>query len=95
LLYPKPDPGHANIRIEFPGFEFWMDDFGARKSHEMRSALNLALQDYQKVRENYLKDVRDLLQRLRHWVTARAVLDEIRTRHHCVRINPLQAAGRR
>ncbi len=65
-----------------------MDDFGARKSHEMRSALNLALHDYQKVRENYLKDVRDLLQRLRHWATARAVLDEIRTRHHCVRINP-------
>ena len=88
LLHPKPDAGHENIRIEFPGFEFWMDQFGVRKSHDMRATLNLALHQYEQARHDYLKDIQKHLLRLKHFRTARAVLDEIRTRHHFVLINP-------
>jgi Effector protein len=88
LLHPKPDSSHENIRIGFPGLEFWMNDFGARKSRDMHSMLNVTLHQYEQVRQHYLKDVRENLLKLKHYRTGRAVLDEIRTKHHFVLINP-------
>jgi hypothetical protein len=77
LLHSMPSPWHGNIGIGFPGFEFWIDDFGGPTSRHLHAALFGALHQYQQARKKYEHDVRQQMGMFRRYRTAQAVLAEI------------------
>jgi hypothetical protein len=90
LLHPSASSSYRNIRIEFPGLEFWIDDFDLPVRRHLRSELPSALHKYEHARHRYELDVKRQLTKFRHFRSAQAILAEIGSGHHSVCISPFR-----
>jgi hypothetical protein len=91
LLHPSPTPAYRSVKINYPGFEDWINDQVKAERETLYRAIPKALHDYEKNRDKYIKDVRQLL-KYPHYRSAKAVVDEIATSDRVVVIIPYRSS---